>query len=198
MIAPRSFAFRPSVLVAIAAFLATSASACHGNGVTDLDGRPADPFLGGGGADAKATVLVFVSTDCPISNRYAPELRRLYERYSPQGIAFRLVYPTVQESPAMIRAHVREYGFPFEALRDPGHTLVARAKATVTPESAVFARGGALVYHGRIDDRNIDLGEARPEPTRRDLEEALDAVLAGRAPAETEARAIGCAIAGAK
>ena len=98
----------------------------------------------------------------------------------------------------MIRAHVREYGFPFEALRDPGHALVARAKATVTPESAVFARGGALVYHGRIDDRNIDFGEARPEPTRRDLEEALDAVLAGRAPRETEAPAIGCAIAAAK
>ncbi len=162
------------------------------DGVTDLDGRAVDPFAGA----AKATVIVFVSTDCPISNRYAPELRRLFERYAPLGVAFRLVYPTVDETPAIIRQHVREYGFPFAALRDPGHALVARAKASVTPESAVFAYGGRLVYHGRIDDRQVDFGQARTEPTRRDLEDAIEAVLAGRAPSETEAPSIGCAISG--
>jgi AhpC/TSA family len=157
---------------------------------TDLDGRPADAFAD----QAKATVLVFVSTDCPISNRYAPELRRLFESYAPRGVAFRLVYPTAEESLVTIHQHVLEYGFPFAALRDPGHVLVARARATVTPESAVFAASGQLVYHGRIDDRQIDFGKARPEPTRRDLQEALEAVLAGKKPRETEAPSIGCAI----
>jgi hypothetical protein len=38
-------------------------------------------------------VLVFVRTDCPISNRYAPELRRLQDRFAPRGMAFWLVYP---------------------------------------------------------------------------------------------------------
>jgi hypothetical protein len=182
-----------TVLVAAAGLL-TGVSACHSpastDGVTDLDGRSFDPFAG----DAKATVLVFVATDCPLSNRYAPELRRLFERYGPRGVAFRLVYPTVEESREAVREHVREYGFPFAAVRDPSHTLVARAKAAVTPESAVFARGGRLVYHGRIDDRQVDFGQARPEPTRRDLQDAIDAVLEGRAPDETEAPSIGCAI----
>lgn len=162
-----------------------------GGGLVDLEGRPADPLA----SDAIATVLVFVSTDCPISNRYAPELRRLYGQYSPRGVAFRLVYPTAQETPAMVRDHVREYALPFGAVRDPSHVLVARAHVTTTPEAAVFVRGGVLVYHGRIDDRQVDFGVTRPEPTRHDLQEAVDAVLEGRVPDEKEAMPIGCAIA---
>jgi hypothetical protein len=164
------------------------------DGVTDLQGRPADPLAGN--PSATATVLVFVATDCPISNRYAPELRRLSDRYAPQGVVFRLVYPTARESLDAIRDHAREYALPFAAYHDPRHAVAARAKATVTPEAAVFTRAGELVYHGRIDDRAVDFGETRLEPTRRDLEEAIDAALAGRAPAETFAPAIGCAISG--
>ena len=41
----------------------------------------------------KAVVLLFARTDCPVSNRYAPDLQRLYEKFAPQGIDFRLVYP---------------------------------------------------------------------------------------------------------
>jgi hypothetical protein len=156
----------------------------------DLDGHPADPLV----SDAIATVLVFVSSDCPISNRYAPELRRLYGRYSPRGVAFSLVYPTARETSAKVREHVREYSLPFGAVLDPAHVLVARANATTTPEAAVFARGGALVYHGRIDDRQIDFGITRPEPTRHDLKDAIEAVLDGRVPEEKEAAPIGCAI----
>ena len=61
----------------------------------------------------------------------------------------------------------------------PRHALVTVAAATVTPEAAVFA-GGRLVYHGRIDDRYVDLGLERPSPTKRDLADALAAVLAGK------------------
>lgn len=179
-------------LVGLLASLGACQARSGADGPTDLDGHPSDPFAG----SAKATVLVFVSTDCPISNRYAPELRRLYERFAPQGVTFRLVYPTVEEPPATIREHLREYRLPIAALRDPGHALVARAKVTVTPESAVFTRGGELAYHGRIDDRQVDFGEARLEPTRRDLEAAIEAVLAGKTPIDAEGPAIGCAIAG--
>ena len=183
----RSFVFR--ALVFLVASLTACVARCGGEGVTDLDGRPSDPLA----ADTKVTVLFFVSIDCPVSNRYAPEIHRLYERFGSRGVVFRLVYPTLEESPSMIREHIREYGFPFAALRDPRHTLVALAKASVTPESAVFAHG-ELVYHGRIDDRQVDFGEALPEPRRRDLEDAIEAVVAGRRPVETEAPAIGCAI----
>ena len=76
------------------------------DGVTDLDGHPVDPLAG----PAPVTVLVFVATDCPISNRYVPELGRLRARFEPAGVAFWLVYPTAEESPAAIVKHLREFG----------------------------------------------------------------------------------------
>jgi hypothetical protein len=172
------------------AFTLASSCARHDAQVTDLDGRVVDPFEGA----PRATVLVFVSTQCPISNRYAPELGRLHAELAPRGARFYLVYPLVTESDAAVREHVHEYAYPFAALRDPGHRLVGRAGASVTPEVAVFDRGGALAYRGRIDDRQVDFGKARMEPTRRDLKLALEAVLADRAPEVTRAPAIGCSI----
>jgi hypothetical protein len=158
--------------------------------VTDLEGRSVDPLAG----PAAVTVLVFVSTDCPISNRYVPELARLRARFEPRGVAFWLVYPTAEETAAAISSHLREYGLTFPAVRDPRHALVLRSHVTVTPESAVFQRGGTLAYHGRIDDKHVDFGETRPEPTRHDLADAIEAVLAGRPAAEASGHAVGCAI----
>src|SRR5436190_3763064 len=56
----------------------------------DLDGRPVDPLAA---TNAAATVLIFVGCECPISNRYAPELRRLHDKFSPRGVRFWMVYP---------------------------------------------------------------------------------------------------------
>jgi hypothetical protein len=172
------------------AFIACARPAAEG--VTDLDGRPVDPLAG----SAAVTVLVFVATDCPISNRYVPELGRLRARFESRGVAFWLVYPTAEESPAAIASHLTEFGLTLPAVRDTRHTLVHRAQVTVTPESAVFLRGGALAYHGRIDDKMVDFGEARPEATRHELADAIDAALAGRPAAAAGGRAVGCAISG--
>ena len=60
------------------------------DGVLDLEGRAVDPLDAPG---ATAVVLIFTRTDCPISNRYAPEVRRLYERFHDRGVRFWLVYP---------------------------------------------------------------------------------------------------------
>src|ERR1043165_1536164 len=56
----------------------------------DLDGRPVNPF---GATNSSATVLLFLGHECPISNRYAPELRRLHDKFAPRGVRFWLVYP---------------------------------------------------------------------------------------------------------
>ena len=122
-------------------------------------------------------MFLFTSTDCPISNRYAPEVRRLEELFGPKGVAFRLVYPNPAEPAAAIREHMSAfaYGEAAVALRDPAHALVKFVHATVTPEAAVYA-GGRVVYRGRIDDRHVDLGVDRPAATTRDLADALSAV----------------------
>jgi thiol-disulfide isomerase/thioredoxin len=141
----------------------------------------------------KAVVLLFIRSDCPISNRYAPELQRLYKRYSPGGIDFVLVYPEPGLSPAAMKEHGREYGYSIPAVLDANHQYVARAKAQVTPEAAVFVHG-ERVYAGRIDDWYVDIGKSRAQPMQRDLEQEVSAILAGKIPRFHETKAVGCAI----
>jgi hypothetical protein len=141
---------------------------------------------------ARATVLLFISSECPISSRYAPEVRRIHDKFASRNVAFWLVYPNAAESDEAVREHAAAFGLPGRIVRDPGHALVRRAKATVTPEAAVFDRAGRILYRGRIDDRYVDFGVDRPAATRRDLDEALAAVLTGRPITEPETKAIGC------
>lgn len=141
----------------------------------------------------KAAVLIFTRTDCPVSNRYAPEIQRLYRKYAPQGVEFSLVYPERDLSAEAMERHHREFGYTMPAILDPGHRYVARARARTTPEAAVFA-AGQLVYHGRIDDRYLDFSKSRQQASHHDLDDALGAVLAGKAPPARETSAVGCAI----
>ena len=177
--------------VALVSMLAGASTAGAGvAGVLDLDGRPVDPLAG----EQLATVLIFVRADCPVSNRYAPELGRLHERFAHRGVAFFLVFPDPDVTPAAIERHREDYAIPFPALRDPHHALVDATGASVTPEAAVFDRRGRLAYRGRIDDRWVSLGRQRPQPTRRDVAEVLDTLSAGKTLALRTTSAVGCFI----
>jgi hypothetical protein len=161
----------------------------------DLDGHGFDPM---GAKEAAATVLIFVGNDCPMSNRYTPELRRLQEAYAARGVRFWTVHADPAETASAIRAHDTEFNLTIPALRDPRHVLVKMARVEVTPAAALFAPGGRLVYHGRIDDRVAELGQERPYPAHRDLAEALDAFLAGREVPAAATTAVGCYIPAAR
>jgi hypothetical protein len=165
------------------------------SGVVDLRGQPVDPFVNNG---AKAVVLVFVSNDCPISNRYVPELRRLNALYAAKGITFWLVHPDPGETVEAIQAHTQEYQCGIGVLRDPSHGLVKHAQVRVTPEAAVFRANGELLYHGRIDDRYVDFGKERAAATKHDLEDILQTILAGKPIHPSSTRAVGCYIADPK
>jgi len=86
------------------------------------------------------------------------------------------------------------YAGALEPLRDPALALVKFTGVTVTPEAAIVA-GGKVVYRGRIDDRYVDLGRERPAATRRDLFDALSAIVAGKPAPQTTTQAVGCFIA---
>ena len=162
--------------------------------VQALSGAPVDALQAPAGT--KAIVFLFTSTDCPISNRYAPEVRRIAGAFAAKGVVFRLVYPGAAGDAKAIREHMAAYSYEgaFEAVRDPKLALAKFTGATVTPEAVVVA-GGTVVYRGRIDDRYVDLGRERPAPTRRDLFEALTAVVAGKPVAQAATQAVGCFIA---
>lgn len=147
-------------------------------------------------AGAQGIVFIFVSVECPISNSYMPEYRRLEREFSGRGFSFRLVYANGDETVEAIRKQLADYACKIPAYRDPAHALVRAAKARVTPEAAVFARGRGLVYHGRIDDRYPELGKSRPTATRRDLRDALQILLEGKLPRDPAPPAVGCYIEG--
>ena len=158
--------------------------------VLDLHGSAIDTFLHSRG---KVLVFIFVRTDCPIANRYAPLLQGLHQKYRPE-VYFRLVFPDRSASPDNIRRYLREYGYDLSAIRDLDHALVKKTLAKVTPEAAVFDVKGNLVYHGRIDNLYEHIGLSRRFATTHELVDAISAARAGTNPATASADAVGCFI----
>ena len=158
--------------------------------VFDMKGSVVDPFAGPPGV----RVFVFVTTDCPIANRYAPKLQRMSQELTARGVMFYLVYPVKSDTAEKVESHRREYDHTSLALLDPNHTLVERSGATVTPEAAVFNTDNKLMYCGRIDDWYTDFGKNRREPTTHELRDAIEAVLIGQPVKAARMKAIGCYI----
>ncbi len=142
----------------------------------DLFGKPIEPLLF---QKRKATLFFFVVRDCPISNYYAPEMRRLAAEYAPKGVASFIVYVEPDIATSNLRSHYREFAFSCPALHDKDHFLVQRFKVKRTPETVVLGQDGSTLYQGRIDDRYLDFGKSKHQPGRVDLRLALDSVLSG-------------------
>ena len=156
----------------------------------DLNGNTVDPLHTSKG---EAVVLIFVRTDCPISNRYAPTVQRLADIYKGKA-AFWLVYPDPKESAQAIREHDDEFGYKIPAIRDPQRALVKLSQAQITPEAAVFDPSAKLIYHGRIDNLYADFGHARKAATTHELADAVEAAITGKTLAVSSAPAVGCYI----
>ncbi len=159
----------------------------------NLLGEHVDP-LAGVAAGKRATVLLFVRTDCPVSNRYAPTFERLVKKYRADDIRFYLVYPNPDANAAQIGQHLKDYSYSCDALHDPEHQLVRMTGVRITPEAAVYAAGGRLVYRGRIDNRYVEFGKTRPQATEHDLDKTLAALVGDRDLTLHTTEAVGCSI----
>jgi peroxiredoxin len=142
----------------------------------------------------KAIVVFFTTTDCPLSNNEVPEMNRTRRDYEARGVAFYGVQADTTITNADVVQHTKDYQFTFPVLFDPHQVLAKMTGATTIPEAAVLSIDGSVLYLGRIDNRVEDFNIRRSEPTKFDLREALDAVLAGRPVAHSRTKAFGCAI----
>lgn len=156
--------------------------------LNDITGKPRSVRP----SEAKAVALLFLSVDCPVSNRYAPELARLAREYTEKGVVFYGVHCDPDLTAEQARRHATEYKLPFPVLLDPTHKLARAAWVTRVPTAVLLSPAGVVLYHGRIDDRNIGTGKARAEPTRGDLAEAVAETLAGRHPSVLRTPVVGC------
>jgi peroxiredoxin len=140
----------------------------------------------------KAVLVFFVAAECPVSNFYSPDFARIAREYVEKGVVTYGVHCDEDLTAAAATVHAKEYGLKFPLLMDPKQKLAAAVGAKTTPEAFVLSPDGAVLYHGRIDDRFATNGKRRDEPTKHELEDALRAVVAGKKVEVTETKPYGC------
>lgn len=182
------------LLVIVVVLIAAARASVSQELAYDLQGHAVSQLAAPG---TRVVVLVFAATDCPISNRYLPEIERLRGEWQTKDVRFWLVFPNAGDAAEVVRKHEREFSITTPSLIDSEQRLVRMAHVSVTPEAAVFtAERGELreVYHGRIDDRYLAFGQERPQATQHDLEDAIRAAIEGGPAHRPAAGPVGCSI----
>jgi peroxiredoxin len=147
------------------------------------------------GAGTAATVVLFWCNHCPYVIPNQARVIELQAEYAPRGVNFIAIcanradaYP--EDSFENMQRRAAEMGYNFPYLHDESQSVARAYGAERTPEAFLFDAALKLRYHGRIDDNHQDQAKA----TQHDLRNALEAVLAGRAPDPAETGALGCSI----
>jgi peroxiredoxin len=139
----------------------------------------------------KAVVLVFLGTDCPVANLYAPRLVELERAYRDRGVVFLGINSNAHESADDVAEHARKYEIDFPVLTDPLNRVADNLMAERTCEALVVDGRAVLRYRGAIDDQ-YGQGTRRPSASKSYLRDALEALLAGK-PVEVAATpVVGC------
>lgn len=140
--------------------------------------------------DSKAIVLMFISTQCPVSNAYNSRMENLYKKYKNKDVSFIGINANKTEDVETIKDHAQSHGLDFIILKDEGNKIADELDASVTPEIYVLNPGNfEILYHGRIDDsRNEN------NVTSKDLENALNEILSGKEVTNKRTKAFGCTI----
>ena len=189
-------AARPALaLLLLAASMAATATAAAGGDDRDAlralrspDGRTIELKAPEGGA----TVVVFYSSECPISNAYSPVLNRLASEAPAGKVRFVGVCVDPDLTDADVAAHAKDFGLGFPVARDRKGALARALGAKVTPEAFVLDGSGKVRYHGRIDDLYVARQKAKANPETHELADAIAAVVAGKPVAVARAEAVGC------
>jgi peroxiredoxin len=148
--------------------------------------------------DAKGFIVIFTCNTCPYSVAYEDRIIELDKAYKSKG------YPVIAINPndpaaidgdelADMKFRATEKVFTFPYLQDVGQQVYPQYGATKTPHVFVLQKEGKnniVRYIGAIDDSSRN-----PEKVKkRYVEEAVDALLAGKSPSTTKTKAIGCSI----
>lgn len=140
---------------------------------------------------SKAVVVLFLGTQCPINNAYMPKLIEMEKEYRGRGVQFVAINANQHDKIERIREHAKKHKVPFPVLRDEKQTVAERFGVERHPTAYVLDTKRVVRYEGRIDDQ-FGIGYARPAPTRRDLAEAIDEVLAGKEVTKAKTPVEGC------
>jgi hypothetical protein len=136
--------------------------------------------------------IVFLSPDCPISQKYMKKLNDLKNEYEGK-ITFLAAIPA-PATKSEIKEFWSEYNSTLAFEHDRDLELVKGLNAKVTPEIFLFDASRSLVYQGAIDNWFYELGKNRREVTEFYFKDAVMASLRGMKPNVQSAEAVGCLI----
>lgn len=128
---------------------------------------------------ARAIVLYFNSTECPVTNRYIPSLNKLHQELVNEKVIVVAINSNQHDTVEEIREHAGEYELEIPALRDASGQVARDLAVTRTAEAFVLDQHLKVRYRGVIDDR-FERGITRPKSTKAFLSDAVQAVLKGR------------------
>lgn len=137
------------------------------------------------------TVFALTSTTCPLAKKFAPSLAEIEEKYAKKGVRFVFVNPEAGLNSKELRAAVKAQGLRSGYVNDASWADALEAKTTT--EVFVYDAKGKLAYRGAVDDQ-YGIGYSLNAPKNRYLANALDAVLAGKAPKLAATWAPGCVL----
>jgi len=139
--------------------------------------------------DSVATVILFIATECPVSNAYNERMENIFHEYGPKGFAFLGINSNKAEFVDRIKEHAKDNGLTFPILKDENNVIADMFEASVTPEAYVLNSEFEILYHGRIDNSRNE-----SEVVSKDLEKTLDEILSGIQVSKKETKAFGCTI----
>ncbi len=138
------------------------------------------------------TAMVFYSTECPISNGYSPTLNALVDAFPAERFQLIGLCVDPDKNDNDLREHSHEYSLKFPVAGDRSLKQANAYGIHVTPEAVVIDHQGKVRYRGRIDDRYAARQKRNVNSKTHELQDAVTAVLNGKAVEKPEVEAVGC------
>lgn len=148
--------------------------------------------------EAKGFIVTFTCNTCPYAVMYEDRINALNKKYASKGYPVIAIMPNNTDvmpgdNMEAMKARAKSKGFTFPYLIDAGQKVYPKYGATKTPHVFLLQKtdGDHVVkYIGAIDDNYKDASAVKVKY----VEEAVDALLAGKKVKQTETKAIGCSI----
>ncbi len=145
--------------------------------------------------DKDVLVIVIMCNHCPYVQAVDSRLVQLQEKFAKQNVQFiginpndDIVYPEDNLENMIKRASEKGYNFPY--LRDDDQSIARQYQAQCTPDIYVYNKERELCYHGQIDDNWQEPDKVKSH----DLNDAIEALLAGKKPSPNQHPSMGCSI----
>ncbi len=169
----------------IAVLISAAQAATPSLRLSDINHQPVEIQA----SKSMATVVIFVSTFCPVSNAYHDRYKQLVSKFAAKSVQFVFINSNDNETLDDVKEHIRAAELSFPVYKDWKNSVADKLGASMTPEAFVLDRKGEVLYHGAVDDSK---NEARVKISA--LHDAIANVLNRKSVAKKELKAFGCTI----